>query len=82
MTDEELRTLVREAIARHAATHGPRPGSGSAAMSEAVAQVPSPLRHTSHATFVLPIGADAGGPCLIEPAVTCNHCGYCKSLGH
>jgi hypothetical protein len=32
--------------------------------------------------FVLPAGADGDGVCLIEPAVTCNHCGYCKSWGH
>ena len=32
--------------------------------------------------FVLPVGADTEGPCIIEPAVMCNHCGYCKSLGH
>jgi len=31
---------------------------------------------------VLPVGSDGDGPCLIEPAVTCNHCGYCKSYGH
>ena len=31
---------------------------------------------------VLPAGADTDGPCLIEPAVMCNHCGYCKSYGH
>jgi hypothetical protein len=39
-------------------------------------------RHASHAMFVLPVGTDSDGPCLIEPAVTCNHCGYCKSYGH
>jgi hypothetical protein len=32
--------------------------------------------------FMLPAGADGDGPCIIEPAVTCNHCGYCKSYGH
>jgi hypothetical protein len=32
--------------------------------------------------FVLPVGSDDDGPCLIEPAVMCNHCGYCKSYGH
>ena len=83
MTEQELRTLVREAIARHATGRAPLPGSGSAAMSEAVAQVLlSPLPHASHSMFILPTGTDAGGPCLIEPAVMCNHCGYCKSLGH
>jgi hypothetical protein len=25
---------------------------------------------------------DPEGRCLIEPAVACNHCGYCKSYGH
>jgi hypothetical protein len=32
--------------------------------------------------FTVPSGADADGPCIIEPAVMCNHCGYCKSMGH
>jgi hypothetical protein len=38
--------------------------------------------HASHGMFMLPAGADTDGPCLIEPAVMCNHCGYCKSYGH
>src|SRR6266576_3296916 len=29
----------------------------------------------------LPSG-DEEGACLIEPAVRCNHCGYCLSMGH
>jgi hypothetical protein len=33
----------------------------------------------SHQRYALP---DSGGACLIEPAVTCNHCGYCQSHGH
>jgi len=81
MTEQELRTLVREAIARHATSRGSAHDTGTA-MSQAVAQVLSPLRHASHSMFVLPTGVDADGPCLIEPAVTCNHCGYCKSFGH
>jgi len=39
-------------------------------------------QHSSHAMFILPAGSDGDGPCLIEPAVMCNHCGYCKSYGH
>jgi hypothetical protein len=73
MTEQELRAVVREAIARHA---GARPGS-------ATAVAPQPIitsrQDASHAMFVLPAG---DGPCLIEPTVTCNHCGYCKSYGH
>lgn len=43
----------------------------------------APQPHVSHAQFSL--GAAAPGsslPCVIEPAVPCDHCGYCKSLGH
>jgi hypothetical protein len=32
--------------------------------------------------ITVPAGADGDGLCIIEPAVACNHCGYCKSLGH
>lgn len=82
MTEQELRALVREAIARHTeATSGTSAGR--------VASVPAhgtPLagvrQHASHALFVLPAGIDTDGPCIIEPAVTCTHCGYCKSYGH
>ena len=36
----------------------------------------------SHVLFALPNGTDVDGSCIIEPAVLCNHCGYCKSYGH
>jgi hypothetical protein len=76
MTEQELRALVRDAIARHT-------GGGVATNVPGVAAVPASfLRHPSHGTFVLPAGADTDGPCIIEPAVMCNHCGYCKSYGH
>ena len=73
MTEQELRTLVREAIARHAAPGVAYPDPGRAA---------TPRLHSSHSMFVLAAGADGDGACIIEPAVSCNHCGYCKSLGH
>ena len=72
MTDDELRAMVREAIARVQ--------SGAAATPHL--SHPLHLSHPSHLTFELPSGADADGPCIIEPAVMCNHCGYCKSMGH
>jgi hypothetical protein len=28
------------------------------------------------------VPTEPGAPCLIEPAVRCNQCGYCLSLGH
>ena len=69
MTEEELRTLVRAAIARHTGT-APDP-------------VYQPPRfHPSHGLLPVPAGSEMDGPCVIEPAVMCNHCGYCRSLGH
>ena len=38
------------------------------------------LGHLSYGPYAN--GSDADGPCIIEPAVMCNHCGYCKSMGH
>ncbi|MEQ1574627.1 MAG: hypothetical protein ABL993_10315 [Vicinamibacterales bacterium] len=74
MTEQELRALVRDAIARQA---------GNARVSSSLAVAPSIVRqHPSHGMFLLPTGSDADGPCVIEPAVPCNHCGYCKSMGH
>ena len=69
MTDDELREMVRASIARLAvlSTEG------------------APVRGMPHASFAkLPVlrGGDDDGACLIEPAVRCNHCGYCKSVGH
>jgi hypothetical protein len=70
MDEQALRALARQAIARH--LHGPSQDE------------PSPVRlvltsHASHGRYVLP---KTDGPCLIEPAVQCNHCGYCESHGH
>jgi hypothetical protein len=73
MTENELRALVRDAISRHAATRPASPDVTAAAWLR---------QHASHRLFVLPSGADLDGPCLIEPTVSCNHCGYCTSFGH
>jgi hypothetical protein len=73
VTEQELRALVRETVARHAAQPS-RP---------AIPSAPAFVHlHASHGMFTVPAGADADGPCIIEPAVMCNHCGYCKSYGH
>jgi hypothetical protein len=72
MTEEELRALVRAAIARHAEAPSERPQLTSVA----------PCAHPSHEILSVPAGSEMDGPCLIEPAVTCNDCGYCKSMGH
>jgi len=73
MTEQELRALVRDVIARH----------GAGPIMESSTAHTAPVRmHASHTTFSLPAGADGDGVCLIEPAVACNHCGFCKSMGH
>jgi len=75
MTEQEIRALVRDAIARHA---------GVPAANPIVRPVPAGMLrlHPSHGIFPVAAGSEMDGPCLIEPAVTCNHCGYCKSYGH
>jgi hypothetical protein len=72
MNEDALRTLVREALARHMGRTEP------ARHLEGPPAGPDPSR----ARFVLPDGSDGDGACLIEPAVRCNHCGYCQSYGH
>ena len=72
MTDDELRAIVREAVARHLDR-----SSGPETLAAPIGRV-----HQSHARFPVPSGGDGDGPCLIEPAVHCNHCGYCQSYGH
>ena len=80
MTEQELRALVREAIARHlSGALGerqllPAPSHGHS--------VPRTLTHASHVLLTVPDGSEGDGPCIIEPTVMCTHCGYCKSYGH
>jgi hypothetical protein len=70
LSEQELRALVRETLAR-------RPGGPAGA-----APRPFDRTHPSHAFLPLAGGGDGDGACLIEPAVRCSHCGYCQSYGH
>ena len=73
MDEQELRELIRESIARH---------TGGDAVRRAGLET-DPRAHVSHGLLPLVRGGDEDdGRCLIEPAVRCNHCGYCVSLGH
>jgi hypothetical protein len=68
MNEDLLRALVRESIARH--------------LGQPVEPRAQPIvlaREASHYRYMLP---KTDGPCLIEPGVQCNHCGYCESHGH
>ena len=77
MNDDELRSLIRVAIQKH---------MSSASAPEPVSE---PRRDRGAETVVsISFGqyqlerAKDDTMCLIEPAVQCNHCGYCKCHGH
>jgi hypothetical protein len=75
MNEDALRALVRETLARLES-----PGSTTRPPSDSLAQPLTFAAHSSHYRYAtLPPSA---GPCLIEPGVRCNHCGYCESHGH
>jgi len=70
-SEDDLRTLVRDAVARRLGRSiepGAPPFVGDS--------------HPSHVLLPLARGGDGDGRCLIEPGVGCNHCGYCLSYGH
>ena len=78
VSDQELRELVRDAIARHT---GQRSAEAFALPGQAFALRGSQANSLSFGKFLaLTPGED--GQCVIEPAVRCNHCGYCQSYGH
>ena len=77
MNDDELRLLIRSAIQKHM-------GGPSASARGQVAEVRrtnAPELPISFAQYQ--IARPAGDTmCIIEPAVQCNHCGFCKCHGH
>ena len=75
MNEDALRALVRETLAR--LNSGAVPGHAS--------RPPDPdtlLQFTSHPSHYQYALQPSDGPCVIEPGVQCNHCGYCQSHGH
>jgi hypothetical protein len=81
MNEDAVRALVRELIARHMS--GSALGAGPAPVHNRPSPGSLPLAwHSSHARYGVLSGEEAEGPCFIEPAVRCNHCGYCQSHGH
>jgi hypothetical protein len=73
--DDELRAMIRASIARALGT--PAPIGADTPWHMRLAETPA--GHASHYRYVLP---ESDGPCLIEPTVQCNHCGFCQSHGH
>jgi hypothetical protein len=72
MNEDALREMVRQAVARRLGVNDDSGGRDDHQPRDLGA-------HMSHGRYALP---DSGGPCLIEPGVACNHCGYCQSHGH
>jgi hypothetical protein len=82
MNDEELRGLIRAAIQKHM--------GGS--QVEQIRLQPDTTRPDTTGVLELPVSISFGQyrlerasgdtSCLIEPAVQCNHCGFCKCHGH
>jgi hypothetical protein len=75
MTDDDIRQLVRSAIARHLGG-GPAADVAPAVQPPAAHQVP-----IAFARYAIPRPAD-DVMCIVEPSVRCNHCGFCQSHGH
>lgn len=84
MNEQELRALVRTAVARHLGGGGPggREDGGrgfSRAADRGNEAIPLPLL-SSHIVYAGLVNVTDA--CVIEPAVSCDHCGYCKSHGY
>ena len=77
MNEDALRALVRETLARLESGRGERSGPGPRQPDAGTL-----LQFTSHPSHHQYALTPSDGPCLIEPAVQCNHCGYCQSHGH
>ena len=75
MTEEQVRALVREALARHL-------GGGPSSPLFAPGVLPVLREHIAHGRFVFLAPTEPDAPCVVEPQVKCHHCGFCQSYGH
>jgi hypothetical protein len=82
MDEQQVRQLVRQAIARHFDEPGPATAATPGLpLPPSVAAPAAPAARLSVAQFHLPRAA-GDVECVIEPSVTCNHCGHCLCYGH
>jgi hypothetical protein len=89
MNEQDIRGLVREAIERHLGRPDMVDGPSSMVDRRSATGVsldrrgPASSDHASHILLkVIPGSQIDDGMCVIEPAVRCNHCGFCQSYGH
>ena len=80
MNDDELRALIRTAIQRHVGTAAPQ-AAAEGRVSTKLATIQVSEVGLSFGQYRLERAA-GDTSCLIEPAVQCNHCGFCKCHGH
>ena len=80
MNDDELRALIRAAIQKHMGAAAPGVNTEASGFSRTV-PADAPLLSISFGQYRLERAA-GDTSCLIEPAVQCNHCGFCKCHGH
>ena len=78
MTDDEIRSLIRAAIGKHM---GAQANVESGFIRTDAAPPQPPLLSISFGRYPLPRAED-DTMCIIEPAVNCNHCGYCQCHWH
>jgi len=78
MTEDDLRALVRQAVARHLEPSSPAAAGAGSGESPGT---PGPGVHPSFGRYLLAREPGHDDRCLIEPGVKCNHCGYCQSHG-
>ena len=92
MDEQQVRALVREALARHLGgrvetASTPRAvgaiGAGGASCQSPAYDPPAAWKaHLSHGRFVFLAPTEPDAPCVVEPQVRCHHCGFCQSYGH
>ena len=85
MNDDELRGLIRAAIQKHmGAGADVPPAAGTIRVKpDAPLSVSQSAPEISISFGQYRLERAAGDTsCLIEPAVQCNHCGFCKCHGH
>ena len=89
MNEQDIRGLVREAIERHLGRPQLVEGRSSnvdrqsSIVDRQSSNVSRSSDHASHILLeVVPGSQIDDGMCVIEPAVRCNHCGFCQSYGH
>jgi hypothetical protein len=77
MNDDELRQLIRLAIQKHM---GDSPAESIRPKTDTTGVMAVPVSISFGQYHLERAAGDTS--CLIEPAVQCNHCGFCKCHGH